>query len=58
MIPFVITIKGKRQIIMAKSSIEAAMKAQRLLESKRMLTIPVRLRPMSLTNARKLLRGG
>ena len=56
MIPFVIKIRGKRQIIMAMNIIEAKIKAQRLLESKRMLMIPVRLRPLTLEKVRKMRR--
>ncbi len=54
MIPFQVKIRGKKQIIMAKNSTEAAMKAQRLLESKRMLMIPVRLRPLTLEKIRRM----
>lgn len=54
MIPFSVKIHGKKQIIMAVNIIEAKIKAVRLLESKRMLMIPVRLRPLVLKNARRI----
>ncbi len=54
MIPFSIKIRGKRQVIMAMNIIEARIKAERLLESKRMLMIPVRLRPLTLKKVRRI----
>ncbi len=54
MIPFQVKIKGKRQVIMARNSIEAKIKAERLLESRRMLMIPVKLRPLTLEKVRKI----
>ncbi len=56
MIPFTIKIHGKRQIIMARNVIEAKIKAQRLLESRKMLLIPVRLRPLTLEKVRRMRR--
>ena len=54
MIPFSVKISGKKQIIMAMNVVDATIKAQRLLESKRMFNIPVRLRPLVLKNARRI----
>ncbi len=54
MMPFVVKIHGKRQVIMATNQTEAAIKAQRLLESKRMLMIPIRLRPLTLEKVRRI----
>ena len=39
---------------MARNSIEAKIKAERLLESRRMLMIPVKLRPLTLEKVRKI----
>ena len=39
---------------MATNVIEAKIKAERLLESKRMLMIPVRLRPLTLEKVRRI----
>ena len=57
MIPFIFTIRGKKQIIMARSSLEATIKAQRLLESKKMIQITAKINPMTIINTRKMLRG-
>ena len=54
MMPFIVKIQGKRQIIMARNTIEAKIKAERLLESKRMLMIPIRLRPLTLEKVRRI----
>ena len=54
MMPFIVKIRGKRQIIMATNVIEAKIKAERLLESKRMLMIPIRLRPLTLEKVRRI----
>ena len=54
MIPFAVKIHGKKQIIMARNVIEAKIKAQRLLESRRMLLIPIRLRPLTLKKVRRI----
>ena len=54
MIPFTIKINGKRQVIMAKNGMDARIKAEALLQSRKMLLIPVRLRPLTLKTARRI----
>ena len=54
MIPFTVKIHGKRQIIIARNVIEAKIKAQRLLESRRMLMIPIKPIPLILKKVRRI----